>query len=230
LYLPGTSVVLERAEHIAESNGDLQLRFDLACNQGVFYLDAGDLDQAAAAIDRAAALIDGAEAPRLHFSVACNRGEIDLERRCFSEAQRHFEAAEAALHNGSPSWHAAVASAGIGLAALDSGAISEAARREAELPSDPQSWYFDPTLILTFRARLLERRRQPVAAVALLRRHGEALAARLPIPLIRTEILASRISRRAGLRQERRAFHRALRVARSLALDTRAQELIQEDH
>ncbi|MCG6954695.1 MAG: AAA family ATPase [Gemmatimonadetes bacterium] len=230
LYLPGATAVLERAQQVAESYGDLQLRFDLACNEGVFYLDAGDLEPATDAIDRAAALIDGAEAPRLHYSVACNRGEIELERRSFADARRYFDAAEAALRRSSPAWHAAVASAGIGLAALHTGAIAEATRREAELPPDPPSWYFDPTLILSFRARMLERRRQPAEAVALLRRQADGLAVRQPLPLVRTEILASRISRRAGLVQDQRASDRALVLAQRFGLATRARELRQEAH
>jgi len=225
LYLPGTARLLQRANQLVESSGDLQLRFDLRCNQGVFFLDAGDLDQADFAIKEAAALIEGVEAPRMRVTLLCNAGELSLEQHDFEAARQHFEGAEAALRVTSPPWCASVTSAGIGLAALSAGAITEATRREADLPPDPLRWYFDPILILTFRARLLQRRGQPLAAVTFLRNQGNALVDRFPLPFIRTEILACRIGRRAGIAPDRGSYKRALEIARDLRLSTRISEL-----
>lgn len=226
LYLPGAAGLLRRADELAEASGDLQMRFDLTCNQGVFYLDAGDLDRAEVAIDRATSLLKGAEASsRMQFALACNRGELAIERSDYDAALRHYQAAEATIQDTSPPWHAAVASAGIGLAALQTGFISEARRREADLPSDPPEWYFDPVLILMFKARLLEKRRRPSDAVAFLRAQGGFLTGRFPMPLVRTEILASRISRQARLHPDQEAHQRAAIIARELHLETRLKEL-----
>lgn len=224
LYLPGAAPLLDRADALAESSGDLRLRFDLTCNQGVFFLDAGDLDRAEFAIEKAAALIKGVEASRMQHTLACNRGELALERHDFDAARRHYESAEASLRVTSPPWHRAVASAGIGLAALNAGAMADATRLEAELPADPGNWYFDPTLILSFRARLLERRRQSAAAVALLRGH-DILAGRFPMAAIRLELLASKISRRAGVPPNLSAHANALALAHSLHAETRIRQL-----
>ena len=161
----------------------------------------------------------------MRVTLLCNAGELSLEQHDFEAARRHFEGAEAALRVTSPPWCASVTSAGIGLAALSAGAITEATRREADLPPDPLRWYFDPILILTFRALLLQRRRQPLAAVTFLRNQGNALVDRFPLPFIRTEILACRIGRRAGIVPDRGSYNRALEIARDLRLSTRISEL-----
>jgi DNA-binding SARP family transcriptional activator/tetratricopeptide (TPR) repeat protein len=225
LLLPSAATILEEANRAAESCGDLEFRFGLAGNQGVFLIDAGELDRAEVALDRAADLIAGADAGFMRCCHLCDRGELALERGLFDVARAYYEEAEALLRPGFPPWVAMTTSAAIGLAALESGAIMEAHRREALLPPDPSAWYFDPNRILLFRARLLERRRQPAAALELLRDQADVLAHRLPLTFLRTEILACRITHRARLAHDQHAFARALDLAQSLNLTARVRDL-----
>ncbi len=225
LLLPGGPETLRRGESLAESSGDLALRFHLSSNAAVFFLDVGELDRAEVAMEKAGALITDAEGDLLHFTHWCNKGELALERAAYEDAQEHFGQALTLLRPGFPPWHSAVVHAGAGMAALELGAIAEARHHELEMPADPPSWYLDPTLVLTFRARLLDRRKRAAAAVSLLRTHGDSLAARFPVALVRTEILASRLSRRAGLAPDVAAKARAIEIAQRLRLDVRAKQL-----
>ena len=157
--------------------------------------------------------------------VLCDQADLALERGLFDIARNQFEVAETLWKPTFPTHFREVATAGLGHAALESGAIAEALRREAALSLRPPYWYFDPLRVLVFRARLLERRHRPAEALDLLMSEAPALSTQYPITFIRVVILASRIARRMGASSDPHAYDQAVSLADTLRLPTLVAEL-----
>jgi tetratricopeptide (TPR) repeat protein/DNA-binding SARP family transcriptional activator len=217
--------LLERASEEAERSGDVVLRFVLTSNRGVALFDAGDLDEAALAYEDAGAIITRAEASVLRANHEFNLGELAYQGRDIRRALTHFQHAEHLLGGTTtPADLTQVLNAGIGLCHLDLGAITQARQREALLQPVPEVWSFDPTLVLAFGTRLLERRGKLEEALSHLAARREMLEHRLPPAWLRTLPLEARLAKKLGRNNWRGVVEEGIRVADRLGYSLRSAE------
>ncbi len=224
LYLPSGQQLLKSAMREAESSGDWVARFNLAANLGAFYLDAGDLQHAEHSMRKASRLLVGAEADVLRVNNLCNLGELAIHRREFEEAASYFESAVAKIGPTTPPDQAQGAIAGFGRCLLELGSLSEARRFEALLDPYPAEWYFDPTLILTFRARMMERRGMAQEAVHHIASCCERLQNRLTLAWLKLRAFEVRLRKRIGMPGVHERANTARAISEELRLSTRQGE------
>ncbi|MDA1102108.1 MAG: AAA family ATPase [Gemmatimonadetes bacterium] len=217
------SVVVE-AGRLALRSGDLLQRFSFESNMGAAFLDAGDLDRAEVLLAKAGKLLGAADMTFPRINLACNLGELALARGDFGAAAVAFEEAGSHLGPTIPKYTGDFVNAGLGLCALEAGALTEARRREESLGPPPALWHYDPTVILAFRARLLERRGARDEAVHLLTEALEDLEGRLVMAWIKVRALQVRLMIRARLPGCRALAEEAHAIARNLGLHHRAEE------
>lgn len=218
--------LLEKASANAKHNGDVALRFFLVSNRGVAHFDAGELDEASAAFEEAGGIITRAtEAALLRVNRHCNLGELAYQGRDSRGALTHFRQAEELLDGATrPTDVAQIVNAGIGLCYLDLGLITDARRRETLSEPLPDMWTFDPSLVLTFQARLLERRGEPAAALEVIRAQREGLRDRLPSAWLRMLLLEVRLAKKCGREDWRETLHAGIAVADRLGYSVRSAE------
>ncbi len=111
------------------------------------------------------------------FNLANNRAELALAHGDFVEAKNWYVTAAKRVGQNMPTYVKEVVSAGLGLCALEMGQLSEARRREQEVKHSAP-WFYDPTTILMFRSKLLERRGCRADAIRMLESEGPGLARR----------------------------------------------------
>lgn len=220
---PEHAKTIARAGRLAERSGDLALRFQVASNQGVYFIDVGDIDRAEAALTRAGTLLRGADASVLRISHFCNQGELALLKREHAEARSWFAEAEGLLGPNIPSFYRSLVFSGIGLASLEMGSITEARQREAGLDPLPIPSYFDPLVILFFLSRMHERRGDTKSALDVLDAHREELKNRFPLAWLRMEVRRS-----AAARKARQPVHVAAIKALALAERLNLRNLVEE--
>jgi tetratricopeptide (TPR) repeat protein len=148
-----TATALNTASRV----GHLLSHFHLRLNRGVWLLECGDHDEALIEFADAAEVIKGAGLPKDHALVLVNQGEALLDRADYEEATRVFEETLHVLREHPTSKLVGIGLAGLGLASLGRGARRQAREAAVRLPSDPQFWSHDPTLIAMFRGRMLEK-------------------------------------------------------------------------
>jgi hypothetical protein len=167
----------------------------------------------------------GAEASLIRVSHHYNLGELSVRRREPEAAIDHFQRAEGLLgHSNRPLDVAQLVNAGIGLCSLQLGSLAEARRREAEILPAPESWYFDPSLVLEFQAKLLTTRNEPNRALTLLRRHGDSIRARLTPAWLKVLLVECRLARRIKAPQWGDRAAVGVDVASELGFKARARE------
>jgi DNA-binding SARP family transcriptional activator len=224
LTLPSAAKYVSEARQLAERSGDLLARFSIESNIAVAHLDAGDVDRAQILMERVGA-IAGVGEMGLNRSIQCNNeAELALAHRDFKGAAQAFGRAATHLGRTTPTFMSDVVNAGIGYCALESGDLAEARRREEMLHPPPDSWYFDPTTILTFRARLLERRGHVEAASELLLDGAHDLEDRLTLAWLKVAAVGVRTMAKVRPRHAARLGRELARAAEALQLTHRARE------
>jgi DNA-binding SARP family transcriptional activator len=223
-FLPESMALAAEARAMARTDGDLELRFNLASNLAVSYLDAGYLDRADHELESAHKALGKADLrlPRLNHSY--NLGELALAKGAYAVAADHFAAAEAALDTDTPGHVKELVAAGIGLCALAVGDLQTARKRAEDLAPLPTEWHFDPSTILIFRARLLHHRGECLSAVEYLVTESARFKNRFVLGWIRARIEAAHLANRAGLAIAAAIAEDGLERATALALELRAQE------
>lgn len=216
--------LLRRAQQVSERSGDLALRFQVLSNQAVYFIDVGAYEEARELLARAGAILKGAEASVLRISHYCNLGELALLTDNPSEAVGWFREAERLYGPTMPAFYNSLVEAGLGLAALEAGAVAEARIREANLAELPKSLYFDPLLVVLFRSRMHERRGDLLQALNVLDACRPELRKRFPGAWMRMEVHRGVVARKA------RAPHHdglleAIQLARGLSLTNLAVQL-----
>jgi len=232
---PQTQVLLREARELARTSGDLVERFSLDSNVAAELMDAGYMDQADVLFQSAAGLLGKADMTFSRINHACNRGELALARGLFTEARQAFRAADGFLGSTVPDYTSDFVNAGVGLSALELGDLAEARRREENLRPPPERHYYDPSTILRFRVRLLERRGETGSALQLLESAARDLDGRLMLAALKIRLLSVEVCLRqrdpiaASLAEEgltaaeaMRAYPRVVEFQRLLA---RAQRI-----
>jgi hypothetical protein len=193
IFLPEASIVLDEARLLAERSGDRWARFGIENNYALAVLDAGDADAARELMAEAGAILGSADLDIPRFNLANNQAEVELASEDYDAAFAWYVKAGQYVGPNSPAYAQDLVNAGLGLCALQTGNLSEARRRELVLGPPPVPWFYDPTTILTFRAKLLERRGERLAALALLSEHVESLRERLVFAWMKLSALLVRM-------------------------------------
>jgi DNA-binding SARP family transcriptional activator len=189
LFLPEEQGLVLEARTVIGQSGDLRMRFGVENNMAVGLLDAGELDRAETLLDESANLLGSANVDLARLNQAHNRAELELARSNFAAARRAFLDAAAHLGPGMPPYARATVDAGLGLCALEMGDLTTARKLEQDMPPVASSWSFDPTILITFHVRLLERRREFEEAAMLLLGVSDDLRGRLESAWLKLGVL-----------------------------------------
>jgi DNA-binding SARP family transcriptional activator len=215
--------ILSEAEALSAKSGDLFMRYNIILNEGVWALDVGSLDRAEICFHKAAQVVP-TETDLTHFVLCCNIGELRVAQRRFAEAEEVFQKARAIWRPGMPLYLRGVVDAGIGLCALESGRVREAQQVAEALPEPPTSWFFDPSVLIVFQTRLLDRLGRTEEGLRLVSVACEDLRDRFVTAWVKLRLEHHRVAARRGLAigDEVRA---TLGVAGELGLDVREREI-----
>lgn len=229
LSLPDFASTVDATRRLAASSGDVLLRFSIENNLAVAELDAGNLERAETMMNLCAELSHAADMDLNRAIQANNRAELALARGDYQTAARDYSEASTFFGVTTPAYMKDLVNAGLGYCALEEGNLSEARRKEQELHEPPRSWYFDPTTILAFRARLLERRGRHEDAVALLDSNATNLEGRLVLAWLKLRSLQVRlmIRRHTDVADARKIAAQAGSVANELRLELRSLEFLE---
>lgn len=215
--------LMSEAQLLAEASGDLMQRFSFESTRALGLMDCGLLDEADIGFKRAESLIGQADMTFARANSACNQGTLAIAKGVYDEAARHFERAASFRGPEAPRYVYDAVHSGLGLCALETGAISEALRREAALRDQPQTWYYDPSLTMEFRARLLSRRGEHDQAIQLLEETALAVEGRLVSAWIKLKLSQSILMARVKHPRLAQVARSALRVSTECGMTLRTR-------
>jgi hypothetical protein len=158
------------------------------------------------------------------FIQANNEAELAMARQDYEAATRSFSRAASFLGLTTPRYMQDLVNAGLGHCALECGNLAEAREREALLHPPPQTWYFDPTTILAFQARLMERRGRTADAIGLLEQHAADLEDRLTLAWMKVMFIQVRLTASRSASRARSLARLMAGRARELNLVRRAEQ------
>ena len=224
LHTPEGLAAQKEAEMRLVTCGDLGLKFYVRLNMAVWHLEIGELPQALTAFDTVRKVVHGIKARRPQTMLKLNLGELGLLSFDFSAARESYANAEKSLTPASPHFYQILINAGLGLCALHEGDLGEARRRESVLPTQQGFWTFDPTIVTTFRAKMLLRRRDSEGAVALIERVRADIQDRFVPAWLRLTLEQCRIQKRTDPSKVTLLSAEGFKVAQRLDLTERSRQ------
>ena len=168
------------AEAAAALTGDLLLRFSLRQNRGLWYLDTGNYDAAEVAFREARQLVESGDSETASLILDVNCGELNLGLGEISKALGCFERVLSQDPASLPADISLIAEGGLGICELHAGQLRQAVHRN-DLLRFPSFWSFDPTLPVTFRARVRRCHGDVEGALGVLRTTAEEVETRFPL-------------------------------------------------
>jgi tetratricopeptide (TPR) repeat protein len=207
-------------------SGDLILRFFIKLNRAVWHLEVGELERARVAFSDAAPVIEGTKATNLHTFFFLNEGELGLSTFDLQAAENSYLKAEKLLQQSSPQAFHIIVNAGLGLCALKTGNLTEARRREEDLPVFPDRWRFDPSTVVFFKANMLRRRGDHASANRLLSEVAADVRDRLVTAWIKLNLERARYMNKDESKQKRGLLNEVLEVTKELGLEQRTTEVL----
>jgi len=200
------------------------MRFSIESNLAVALLDSGDLERAEVQMAFSTKLLGSADMDLNRFNQANNKAELLLAQHDFRGAEQSYREASTYLGLTTPSYAQDLITAGLGICALETGDLSGARRREVELNERPTSWYFDPTTIVAFQVRLLDRRGRTPEALDLLETSADDLRGRLDLAWLKARAILVRLLIRRRMHGATFVAQEAKERAEALCLTHRARE------
>jgi DNA-binding SARP family transcriptional activator/tetratricopeptide (TPR) repeat protein len=182
------------AEAAAALTGDLLLRFTLRLNRGVWHLDTGNYDAAEVSFCETKELVESGDSEAASVLLDVNCGELNLR---LGETSKAIECYERVINRDPasvPANIALTAEAGLGICELHTGKLRRAVRRN-DLMEIPSHWSFDPTLPITFRARIRRCHGDLPGALRILRATAEQVETRFPLSWIKLRMEETRLLR-----------------------------------
>jgi DNA-binding SARP family transcriptional activator/predicted negative regulator of RcsB-dependent stress response len=231
LNLPEGQELIKRAGDVSASSGDLIHRFHFEANVASFHMDAGDLDRAEIELRHALSLIAEAEAALARVVQLTNLAELVLRKGDFLTAARLFTNAEMMLIPTTPEDVHQIVNAGLGIAALETGDLSEARRRWTRSSPSPAVWHYDRSPAVIFRARMMERQGHARECLRDLARLSDGLKGRFTFGWFKLLALEARMARRTGVPTPVDRLLEAIQAAQALCLDwwvREFQELLEQ--
>ena len=168
------------AEAASSLTGDLLLRFTLRLNRGVWHLDSGNYDAAEVSFGETRELVESGDSEATSVLLDVNCGELSLGLGKNSKALEFFERLMSQDPESFPANLRLVAGAGLGICELHQGNLRRAVDRHDPMQF-PSHWSFDPTLPVTFRARIRRCHGDLPGALGVLRATAEQVETRFPL-------------------------------------------------
>ena len=222
--MPSVQGRVVETRSLAARSGDRLARFSIESNLAAAYLDVGDVERAQALMAGVDEIAADGDMDINRFIQANNEAELLLSQNEFAMAAAAFTKAAKYLGPTTPTYMQDLVHAGLGHCALETGDLEEARRRETLLQPDPESWYFDPTTIIYFRARMLERRGKREDAIRLLESTAKKLEGRLPTAWLKAVLLRTRLLAKSSPNRARSLALRMSGEAEELQFVHRARE------
>ena len=157
-------------------------------------MDTGNYDAAELAFEDASKLIESGDSVAANILLDVNCGELNLQLGEVSKALACFERLRSQEEASLPPSISRIAEAGVGMCELHDGHFRRAAQRNDRLEF-PSFWAFDPTLPVSFRARVLRGHGDIPGALAILRATAEQIETRFPLCWIKIRMEEIRILR-----------------------------------
>ena len=217
--------LIHDAEAAAALAGDLLLRFLLRLNRGVWHLDSGNYDAAEVAFAEAKELVENGDSEASSAILDANCGELYLRLGEFSKALECFERLKSHDPESLPSNISLVAEAGSGICELNEGHLRRAAKRN-DLLRFPDFWSFDPTLPVTFRARVRRCHGDLSGAVEVLRATAEQVEERFPMCWIKLRMEEIRLLRTTDEASATRLVEEVSKRAEQLGLTHQSKRIL----
>lgn len=214
-----------QALQTATRSGDLFSKFNLHANRGVWLLDTGWYDEASVAFREAALVIGDSEARAARRMLAYNLGELSYQNNDVDMAIRYMEDARALLDRAPSIPVLSTLHAGLGLCALYRGRLREAQGYETLLPPDPAFWFFEPSTVSIFRAKLLARRGDHQGATDYLEDTARGIAGRFVTSWSKLKVEQLRISAKHDPPRARMIAEELRPLAVRLKLTQRTQDI-----
>ncbi len=225
LGTPEGAEVFLKAEERSKHSGDLNLKFFVKQNRAVWHLEIGRYQEAMSGFLTVEPLLRDSKARHARTLLLLNMGEALLALHDVPLARAKYSEAESLIGTSSPVAFRTIISAGQGICALHEGELAEARHREEELPPLPDYWAFDPSVVVSFKCRMLMRRGDKASADRLLASVAEGVRERLVTAWVKLVIERGKIRRRQDLTEARQALLSAIDIAKRLGLTERLSQL-----
>jgi tetratricopeptide (TPR) repeat protein len=210
-------------EH-SETVGDVRLRYTAMANRGVWLMEAGAYAEAYNTLRTAGATLPQT-ARGEQLNCHANLAEACLSRGEFEEAYRLYQMAETWCDGGTREFLRDIVTAGTGLSALRLGHLSHA-RACYDALREWDRWFFDPGIIIRFRAHWLARLGKQRIALSLIEEEASGLRDRYPSIWLRLQLFQGRFSLRHRQAFNRAAVKDAVSIAEDLGLAHRRRQLL----
>ena len=212
------------AEAAAAQSGDLLLRFTLRLNRGVWYLDSGNYDAAEVSFGETRELVVTGDSEATSVLLDVNCGELNLRLGKNSKALACFERVMSQDPESLPANLSLVAEAGLGLCELHQDNLRRAVDRHDSM-GFPSHWSFDPTLPVTFRARIRRCHNDLPGALGVLRATAERIETRFPSSWIKLRMEEIRLLRTTDEASAARLAHDVSERATDLGLTQQSKRI-----
>ena len=143
-------------------------------------MDTGNYDAAEVAFREARQLVESGDSETASLILDVNCGELNLGLGEISKALECFERVMRRNTAPLPTNISLIAEGGLGICELHAGHLRQAVKRN-DLLRFPSFWSFDPTLPVTFRARVRRCHGDVQGALGVLRATAEQVEARFPL-------------------------------------------------
>ena len=177
---------------------------------GVWHMDSGNFDSAEVSFGEVREIIESADSEAASVLLDVNCGELNLWLGNNAKAFELFERVLGQAPASVPAHVSLIAAAGLGICELHEGRLRRAVNRH-DLMQFPSHWSFDPTLPVTFRARIRRCHGDLPGALGVLRTTAEQVEARFPLSWIKLRMEEIRL---LGTTDEASATRLAREVSR----------------
>ena len=218
--------VIERGESVVRSRRDLVECYKLHSGLGVWNLDIGNYGAADKFFKKAHTIIEGTEATASQANLSCNLGMLRYHTGRVSSAEDEFLTAERLVTSTSVRSLRRSIKAGLGLCALHSGALGEAKRRDRSLGDPAREWFFDPSILVQFRAEMIARFEGWAKGADFLAVEADKISGRYVPTWIGLKLLEAKFRSRFDGQAASLIGEETLAVSQELGLSRRAEQAL----
>jgi tetratricopeptide (TPR) repeat protein len=168
LNLPTWRHLTNDAPSLVETAGNRFVKFSIRENLAIWFMDSGELDRSRLEFQAADRLLGGHSEGAMKFMSLFNWAELAFRTYDAALSRNLFQAALKLDPPDIPIYGIHLARAGLGLAHLHLGELREAREIRAHLPPPERTYHFDPSALVLFSTRWIERTEGPRPAARFL--------------------------------------------------------------
>jgi tetratricopeptide (TPR) repeat protein/DNA-binding SARP family transcriptional activator len=203
LHTEGGSWILEEGLRLAATSDDVRRRYRLLEAAGLWNMETGDLETAEGYFSQAEAFLQSTSEFSDHLNIFGNLGELYAMSNQFDRALQYYEKGRLTLRPHDHWRLRQIMYGGLGYCALELGDLRLARECESKIEYTTEG-YFDPWIIVLFKATLLRRRGEHDAAIEYLEQLAMGFENRFRLVAIKLRLLECqfclRLSRGRALR------------------------------